>query len=157
GRREADVLVMPGAPGLALDLYRPEGSGRRPLVAVVHSGSWRSGGKGQAAHVSRALAAAGDVVAGLSFRPAPQHRFRAGVADVKCLVGRLRAEADRFGIDPGRVALLGRSAGGEIALVAAYSAGDERLPPSCAVEDRPVSAVIALYAPTDLAWGHAHP
>src|SRR5262249_8794653 len=38
-----------------------------------------------------------------------------------------------------------------------YSAGDERLPPSCAVEDRPVSAVIALYAPTDLAWGHAHP
>jgi acetyl esterase/lipase len=79
------------------------------------------------------------------------------VADVKCLLGRLREQGDRFGIDPGRVFLLGRSAGGEIALVAAYSAGDPRLPPSCAVEDAPVSAVTALYAPTDLAWGHAHP
>jgi acetyl esterase/lipase len=156
-RREADVVLDPGVPGLALDLYRPQASGRHPLVAIVHGGSWRSGAKGQAAHVSRALAAAGYVVADLGYRLAPEHRFPAGVADVKCLVGRLRGNADRLGIDPGRVVLLGRSAGGEIALVAAYSAGDPRLAPSCAVEDRPVSAVIALYPPTDLAWGHAHP
>ncbi len=35
--------------------------------------------------------------------------------------------------------------------------GDPRIAPSCAVADAPVQAVISLYAPTDLAWGHDNP
>jgi acetyl esterase/lipase len=145
------------APGLPVDVYRAPGEGRRPLVAVVHGGSWTGGGLGEAAHLDRILATAGYVVADVSYRLAPAHLFPAAVSDVKCALGRLRARADEFGIDPARVAILGRSAGGELALVAAYSAGDARLPPACEVEDAPVSAVVSIYAPTDLAWGHAHP
>jgi acetyl esterase/lipase len=72
---------------------------------------------------------------------------------VKCLAGRLRERAAEFGIDAERVAYLGRSAGGAIAIVAAYSATDPRIPPACDVQDRPVSAMVSVYGPLDLEWG----
>jgi acetyl esterase/lipase len=152
-----DVILDPARPDLAIDIDLPPGAGPHPFVVVVHSGAWRSGDKGEVRHVSRALAGAGHVVVDVRYRLAPANRFPASVADVKCLLGRLRERAAEFAIDPRRGALLGRSAGGQIALVAAYSAGDPRLPPACAVDDSPVSAVISVYGPTDLAWGYANP
>lgn len=143
------------APGLRADLYRAPGAGPHPFVMVVHGGSWRSGDKGDAAHVSHALAQAGISVVDVSYRLAPAHRFPAAVEDVRCLLGRVRTRAAEFGLDPARAGLLGRSAGGEIALVAAYADGS--LAPSCAVPFEPVRAVVSVYGPTDLAWGHAHP
>ena len=151
-----DVILDPARPDLAVDIDLPPGAGPHPFVVVVHSGAWRSGDKGEVRHVSRALAGAGYVVADVRYRLAPANPFPASVADVKCLLGRLRERAAELAIDPRRGALLGRSAGGEIALVAAYSAGDPRLPPSCAVEDAPVSAVVSIYGPTDLVWAYAH-
>jgi acetyl esterase/lipase len=151
-----DVILEPSRPDLAVDIDLPPGTGPHPFVVVVHSGAWRSGDKGEVRHVSRALAGAGYVVADVRYRLAPANPFPASVADVKCLLGRLRERAAEFAVDPRRGALLGRSAGGEVALVAAYSAGDPRLPPACAVEDLPVSAVVSVYGPTDLNWGYAH-
>jgi len=145
------------APGIVADVYRRGADAPRPLVVVVHGGSWQRGERGEAAHVSRALSGSGFVVADLGYRLAPRHRFPAAIADVKCAVGRLRERAGELGIDSRRVALLGRSAGGQIALVAAYSMGDPRLPSACEAGEAPVLGVISLYAPTDLAWGHAHP
>jgi acetyl esterase/lipase len=151
-----DVILDPGRPDLAVDIDLPPGAGPHPFVVVVHAGAWRSGDKGDARHVSRALADAGHVVVDVRYRLAPASRFPAPIADVKCLLGRLRERAAEFALDPGRGALLGRSAGGEIALVAAYSGGDPRLPPACAVDDAPVSAVVSLYGPTDLTWGYTN-
>jgi acetyl esterase/lipase len=126
-------------------------------VVAAHGGSWRGGEKGQGAHVSRALAAAGYTVFDVDYGLAPEHPFPEAVADLKCLLGRLRSRAAELDIDPARAALLGRSAGGQIALVAAYSTGDARIPPSCATEEAPVQGVIALYAPADLVYGYANP
>jgi acetyl esterase/lipase len=151
-----DVILEPARPDLAVDIDLPSGAGPHPFVVVVHSGAWRSGDKGEVRHVSRALARAGHVVVDVRYRLAPLNRFPASVADVKCLLGRLRERAAEFAIDPRRGALLGRSAGGEVALVAAYSAVDPRLPPACAVEDAPVSSVVSIYGPTDLTWGYAN-
>jgi acetyl esterase/lipase len=143
--------------GLRADLYRGVGPGRRPMVVVVHGGSWQRGDKGEAPGVSLALAASGFVVADVRYRLAPGHRFPAAVADLKCCVGRLRERAAALGADPKRLALLGRSAGGEVALVAAYSMGDPRIRPSCDVAEEPLQGVVSLYAPTDLVWGHDNP
>lgn len=142
---------------LRADLYRAAGAGPHPYVVVVHSGSWQGGDKGDVSHVSRTLAAAGYTVADIQYRLAPEHPFPSAIADVKCLAGRLRERAAELGIDPERGAYLGRSAGGQIALVAAYASGAAPLPAACVVADRPPQAVVSLYAPTDLAWGHAHP
>ena len=152
-----DVILDPARPDLAVDIDLPSGPGPHPFVLVLHGGSWRSGDKGGMRHVSRALARAGRAVIDVPYRLAPANPFPAAVADVKCLLGRVRERAAELSIDPHRGALLGRSAGGQIALVAAYSAGDARLPPACAVEDLSVSAVVGLYAPTDLAWDHDNP
>src|SRR5207344_2053118 len=107
--------------------------------------------------ISRALAGAGYTVFDVEYGLAPEHPFPEAVADLKCLLGRLRARAAELDLDPVRGALLGRSAGGQIALVAAYSTGDARIPPSCATEEAPVQGVIALYAPADLVYGYANP
>lgn len=151
-RVERDIAL---APGLRGDLYRAPGEGAHPFVVVVHGGSWRGGDKGAVPHVSHALARAGISVVDVTYRLAPRDRFPAAVSDVKCLVGQVRARAASLGIDPARGALLGRSAGAEIALVAAYS--DARIAPSCDVPTGPLRAVVSVYGPTDLAWAHAHP
>jgi acetyl esterase/lipase len=154
-----DVLLPGATPGQECDLYLPPAPspGAHPLVVVVHGGSWRGGDKGGATSLSKDLAARGFAVADVRYRLAPAARFPAAVSDVKCMIGLLRARAAELRFDPRRVSLLGRSAGGQIALLAAYSVGDARIPPACPVADEPVSAVAAFYAPTDLAWGHEFP
>lgn len=138
---------------LLADVYHAPGPGPHPWVMVVHGGSWRSGDKGDAPRESMALADAGFTVVDVQYRLAPASPFPAGVQDVRCLLGAAKARSAELRIDPARVALLGRSAGAQIALLAAYS----DLPPSCAAEPGPVRAVVSVYGPTDLAWAHANP
>lgn len=146
------------------DLYRAlrqpggtESEGSHPYVVVVHGGSWRSGDKGEVAHMSRRLAGEGFSVFDVRYRLAPEFPFPSAVQDVKCALAQIQQRASEFGVDPSRGALLGRSAGGQIALIAAYS--DERIAPSCgdSSEAVHVRAVVSLYAPTDLAWDHDNP
>jgi acetyl esterase/lipase len=156
-RVQSDVVLDRQRPRLTADVFHAPGPPPHPFVVVVHGGSWRHGEKGELPHASRRLAAAGYTVVDVRYALAPAEPFPRGIADVKCLLGRVRERAAELGIDPARAALLGRSAGGQIALVAAYSAGDPRIPPSCLVADEPVRAVAALYAPSDLVWGHDNP
>ncbi len=150
---ERDVVL---APTVSADLYRAPGApvGRQPLVVVVHGGSWRGGDKGEVPHVSRALALAGALVADVRYRLAPEHPHPAALADVKCAVGLLRSRPE---VDPARIFLVGRSAGGHLALLAALTAGLPELSPACAVPDLPVAGVAGLYATTDLVHADAAP
>src|SRR3712207_8377221 len=65
------------------------------------------------------------------FRPrlAPQPNWQTATADVKCAIGWLKRNAVQYGVDPHRIALLGRSAGGHLALLAAYTSDEAALPP----------------------------
>jgi acetyl esterase/lipase len=156
-RVQSDVVLDREKPGLTADVFHAPGPPPHPFVVVVHGGSWRRGDKGELPHFSRQLAAAGYTVVDIRYALAPAEPFPRGVADVKCLLARARERAVELAIDPARAALLGRSAGGQVALIAAYSAGDPRIPPSCLVSDEPARAVAALYAPSDLVWGHDNP
>jgi len=117
-----------------------------PLVVVVHGGSWKSGDESQLPGINERLAAQGYVVAAISYRLAPAHRFPSPVDDIPAAVADLRSRATEYGIDPERVVLLGRSAGGQIALAAGYRGADPG-----------IVGVVSLYAPTDLVWSWAHP
>lgn len=155
----AAVTVSPDivlGPTVSADLYSPPESGHaaKPLVIVVHGGSWRGGDKGEVPHVNRTLAASGAWVADVRYRLSPAHSHPAALADLKCAIGVLRARA---GVDDARVFLVGRSAGGHLALLAAMTAGLPELPPSCPVTDRPVAGVAGLYPTTDLVFGDAAP
>jgi acetyl esterase/lipase len=130
-----------------------------PAVIVIHGGSWKGGEKSDFASYDRWLAAGGRVVFDVEYRLANgAQRFPAQVLDIKCAIAWVKSHAAQYHVDPERLALLGRSAGGQLALLAAYTANDPTLQPrSCDAQDTSVRAVISFYGPTDMAWDYTHP
>jgi acetyl esterase/lipase len=153
------VYASPGGRDLALDVYPSQRAAAHPgaAVIVVHGGGWSSGDKGEAPLASAWLARQGYTVFDVQYRTAPQPNWQTATGDVKCAIGWVKAHAADFKIDPARVNLLGRSAGGHLALLAAMSPGDPSLLPSCSAGDTSVAAVAALYPATELSRGYEHP
>ncbi len=133
--------------GQGLDYYRAQRTDGRagPCVIVVHGGGWDSGDRTQLAEFNHWLARKGYAVAAVSYRLAPAFQWPAQRADVLAAIALLKARAPELGLDPTRLVLLGRSAGGQIAQVVGYVAGEPGL-----------RGVIGLYAPSDLNFGYAH-
>lgn len=140
------VYATRGDQELSLDLYLPAGASQAPGVIVIHGGSWQHGDRAELAALNRYLAARGYVVAAVSYRFAPRWPFPAARDDVREAIAFLKAHAGEYGLDPRRLALLGRSAGGQIALSLAYAAYDPDM-----------RGVVALYAPTDMKYSYEHP
>jgi acetyl esterase len=140
---------------LKLDVRRRPDQGdtagprRRPAVVTVHGGGGVQGGRSEDTLWGEWLAEQGYVVFSIDYRLGLPPRWQDATGDVKCAVGWVKENADRYGVDPDRIALMGRSAGGHFALLAAYTEGDPRLPPSCDVPDSGVAAVAAFYPGTD--------
>jgi acetyl esterase len=145
---EADVWRPPdGVPATA-----PDGSGGRPAVIVVHGGGWRSGERGDFPLWNAWFASKGYVVFDIDYRLSPPSTWREAPADVGCAVGWVKENAARYGVDPRRVVLMGRSAGAHLALLTAYAHGSGT-EPGCGARyphDSGVAAVVAFYPPTDL-------
>jgi acetyl esterase/lipase len=140
---------------LELDLYRPppdstraasDSVNRLPLVVTIHGGSWSGGSKGDLPQLNYYLAARGYAVAALSYRLAPDNPFPAATEDVNAAIDYLKSHSSQLGIDSTKIVLVGRSAGGQLALQSAYTKND-----------RNIRGVAALYAPSDQLWGWNHP
>ncbi|WP_221032754.1 alpha/beta hydrolase [Actomonas aquatica] len=116
------------ADALSLDFYAPTGvavTGRVPCVIVVHGGGWDGGDREQLVDFNHWLAGEGYAVAAVSYRLAPEHPWPAQGQDVLVAIAWLKAHAAELGIDAGRLVLMGRSAGAQIASAVAYGAPDE--------------------------------
>jgi acetyl esterase/lipase len=143
---------------LLLDAFVPgDGATARPAVIVVHGGSWSGGDKTDFPQWDRWLVQQGYAVFDIQYRLTPQPNWQTATGDVKCAIGWVKRNAATYGVDPGRLALLGRSAGGHLALLSGYTPGDGALAPSCDAPDTTVQAVISLYGPADLVWGYNNP
>lgn len=140
-------VVRNGKP-LGLDLYRP-GNPRGnalPLVVVIHGGSWRGGSRRDLPDLNRYLAARGYAVAAVAYRFAPANPHPAASKDVREAIQFLKSNASHLGIDATRIALIGRSAGGQLALLEAYTGRDPA-----------IRGAVALYAPSDQVFGYENP
>jgi acetyl esterase/lipase len=135
-------------PGLALtmDYFPAQKTGIRPCVVVVHGGSWNKGDNKQLPELNSYLAGIGYNVAAITYRLAPKYQTPAPVEDVKAAIAYLRNHAEELNIDTGNFVLLGRSAGAQIALLAAYTLHEPGL-----------KAVIDYYGPADMVWGYSLP
>ena len=146
-RKRRLAYIQRGERALELDLYQPTHAvDAAPCLIVVHGGSWQSGDSNQIPELNSYLAARGYVVAALNYRLLPEHPFPAARDDLLAAIDYLKTNAADLGIDPHQLVLLGRSAGGQLALLVAYTANDPA-----------IRGVIAFYPPTDLVYGYAHP
>ena len=139
-------VVRAGKP-LELDLYRRDRTlPAAPLVVMIYGGSWRSGTKEDLPALNSYLASRGYAVAAVSYRFAPAHPFPAATEDVNTAIDYLKSNSKTLGIDSTRIALIGRSAGGQLALLSAYTKNDAS-----------IRGAVGFYPPTDQKWGWDHP
>jgi len=131
---------------LQMDLYRASRPGPHPAVLVIHGGSWASGDRRQLPELNHDLAALGYLVAAIDYRLAPAAHFPAPVEDVAAAIAYMKGHASEIGFDGQRLILLGRSAGGQIALFSAYT-----------LKDPVIQGAIGFYAPSDMVLAYAHP
>ncbi len=137
---------------LKLDIYQPfipPAAGERyPAIIVIHWGGWRNGDKGGYIEPNnRYLASQGYVVFDIQYRFSGRFPWPAQLDDVQSALAWVRQNAAEHQVDPARIALMGRSAGGHLALMAAM----------CDDAELPLRAVIAIYAPTKLDWDNLAP
>jgi acetyl esterase/lipase len=144
-------------PDQLAEFVLPAAPGPLPLVVVVHGGFWRSTyDRTHTAPQCVALARAGWAVAALEYRrvgggggwPETFADVAAGVDAVPRMLG--------AAIDPGRVVLMGHSAGGHLVL---WAAGRHRLPPGAPgyrAHRSGLAGVVALGAVADLGWSLSH-
>lgn len=116
---QSDIAYGPD-PRQKLDLYLPRdrrgAPGPAPLLLFVPGGGFTGGDKarpGEPFHgnVGRWAAERGAVAAVMNYRLAPDHPFPAGAEDVSEAAAWLRVHAGELGGDPGRLILMGHSAG----------------------------------------------
>jgi acetyl esterase/lipase len=137
------VFATPDGVPLSLTLYQPAQPGIYPGLVMIYGGAWQRGEPGDNATFARYMANQGYVVWALSYRHAPAYRFPSQVEDVQAAIAFLKAHASDYETDVDRVALLGRSAGAHLAMMAAYQPGPV-----------PVRAVVNYYGPINLLNGY---
>lgn len=107
-----------------LDFYEPVSDSTRadrPAILAIHGGAWRGGDKAWGEQFAKELCPYGYVVFSINYRLAgrPNSTWPAQIEDVQKALRFIRANADRFRIDPDRIASLGMSAGGHLATMVA--------------------------------------
>jgi acetyl esterase/lipase len=133
------------AAGLPMDFYRAVGrTDAAPCVVMIHGGGWDNGDRKQLPAVNHHLSRLGYAVAAVSYRLAPGTVWPGQAEDVRAAIAYLKGNAGELGIDPTRLVLMGRSAGGQIAMAVAYG-----------FPDTAVRGAVSFYGPHDqvFAWG----
>ena len=121
--------TFPGPGGdVQIRVYTPQGDGPFPLLLYVHGGGWVIADLDTYDASPRALAnAVGAVVVSTHYRQGPEHKFPAAHDDTLAAYKWLLKNAAALGGDPARVALVGESAGGNMAACIAIAARDQGL------------------------------
>lgn len=118
-------------PRQMLDLYlpreRPAGA-RLPVIVYFHGGGWVGGSKASGkATLTPWVTAGGYAGAAVNYRLAGEAPWPAQIHDAKAAIRWLRANAASLGLDAGRLAVVGTSAGGTLATLLGTSGGDPAL------------------------------
>lgn len=132
GRIEPGVVitgaVAPSRDGASVPvrLYRPGGhDGPMPVVVHFHGGGWVQGNPVNYDPICSAIAAGvGALVVNVGYRMAPEHRAPVAAYDCIDVTTWLADRGGDFGGDPGRMAVAGDSAGGNLAAVVAMAFRD---------------------------------
>ncbi len=140
-----------GKSSLRMDAHIPDGKGPFPAAILVHGGAWVAGDRtNNVRPLMQPLADGGFAWFSISYRLAADvarnpvgaaMQMGAAESDVRRAVAFVKEHASEYRVNPNKIALIGESAGGQLAAMAA-------LRPD---QDGAVQAVVAFYTPSDLA------
>jgi len=140
---------------LQLDIYKQKSQKEKaPVLIFIHGGSWSKGKRSDYLPYLIDYALKGYITATISYRLVKAAKYPAAVEDVKCAIGWIKDHAGEYGIDSNRIALIGGSAGGHLALMAGYD--NKREMNECKSGfDGKVNAIVNFYGPVDLTTPYA--
>jgi acetyl esterase len=109
------VYARPGGRDLLMDGYIPEGSGPFPVAIIVHGGGWEAGDKvTYVSPIFEPLEGSRIAWFSIDYRLTPYVHVPEQLEDVRSAIRFVRQHAERFHVDPKRLALIGESASGHL-------------------------------------------
>lgn len=153
---EIEDRTVPADVDVPVRIYRPHRA--QGAMVWLHGGGFVMGDLDTEHPWAARLAAASDaLVVSVGYRVAPEHRFPAALDDACAVLAWAAEHASELGVDPGRIAVGGHSAGGGLAAAVALRARDQRGPAICfqllnqpALDDRQESWSARQF--TDTPW-----
>jgi len=157
-KRDVAFWRIPGSNrDLLCDLWQPaEGTPSSGLAFLYFHGSgWHWLDKDfQTRRFFRHLCAQGHVVMDVAYRLCPEVDLYGMLGDVKRAIAWMKENAGKYSVEPTRVVTAGGSAGGHLALLAAYAPDHPDLTPDDLGDaDLSVAAVASYYGPADM-WAY---
>jgi acetyl esterase/lipase len=136
-----------------LDLYLPEkADGRLPLIVWIHGGAWMAGSKTDPSPAFM-MVRKGYAVASINYRLSQHAVFPAQIEDCKAAIRWLRANADKYHLDPDHIGVWGASAGGHLVALLGTTANVKQWDGHGGNLDQSsrVQCVVDWFGPTELA------
>ena len=137
------------------DIYVPDGGGPFPGILFIHGGGFVNGTKDGAAHAELVtyFVERGYAVFNANYRLFKDNGiFPNSIKDAKCALAWMKTDGVKYGVDPGRLATMGESAGAYLAAMVAMTPDEPDMRPDCPLAkgvDLSVKAGVLFYPPTD--------
>jgi acetyl esterase/lipase len=135
---------------LTLDIYQLKEQKNSYLIVWIHGGAWRSGSK---ENPPLGLLGYGYALASIDFSLSTEKIFPAQVHEIKAAVRFLRANANKYGFQPGKIIIWGSSSGGHLASLVATTSNHKDLEGNIgnyANTSSSVQGCIDYFGPTNL-------
>ena len=136
---------------LLMNLLQPVSSKPTPAVIFATGGGFTSSDQSRLIQPRMFLAEHGFFVASISYRVMPRGKFPAPVEDLKSAIRFIKAHAKDCNIDPGKISLVGSSAGGFLASFCAVTNDSNKFDRGMNLDQSStVRSVVTMYGVSDL-------
>jgi len=143
---------------LRLDMYIPKNVQKpAPLLVFIHGGGWNHGKRSDYLTYLIPFAQKGYITATVSYRFLKDSTYPACIEDIQDAIKWFFRNGKTYGYDPDRIALIGGSAGGHLALLGAYGWHPVNSIPDSAIltPEHKIKAVVDIYGPIDFTTEYA--
>jgi acetyl esterase len=124
-----DLHISKEGYNIPIRIYKPEGKGMLPVAIYYHGGGWVKGNIETHDYVCRYIAkGSSSIVVSVGYRLAPEYKFSTGLEDCYDALVWVEKNAGTFNGDPSRIAVVGDSAGGNLATVVCLLARERQEP-----------------------------